>query len=835
MQGDIWLTEKPFSIDRIVAGAVFGIIQRIFAAQKDLTPPAFIVKDLTVEEIRCFLVYWKAYATESALTSVNVVVAGDMGSGFVARYQADPDKSVYHYLNTSQRGLVYLSAKSDTVHQIPDSATVIRDNMLLDGSFNGFGSAVDDILRLVAEAVGFEERTVPGRIAGHVKTVLAATDTRYIPVRVFIRFCYTTLVEVYERGISCSPLDMDGIIGRNLIELGYFQDAFWMAGEDIASVRDRLSANLAFVDLTDANGQSRDRTALSNQCRDMWFKDEQGVAYPDHEQNRWRMLTERYCQDQSLEMRRKVPFFIFEQLFMRGKSRYPVMHKSPAAASDDSSLSTEVEQASLIPDEGNGTPADSVSWPGSDLLSTVSDTSEEAQIPAEIDQEEAPKQPLSPLAPAHPPDGNLLPVDSDDAVIENEPEVVETVESDSADVQEVINTLSEMADAMEADAQSEPPVPGPKVPPSIPSLEQLDDLGNVPKNADGVLSFEELASRYQLILDTYKEFGIAVLATEKIEESFVEGPASVLYRVRPGAGVDYRRIRDKADALKLALALEEDQNIRFSIDRGFVTIDVPKSDVDRFFVSALELWSKWTFTDNILSVPIGLDSLGNVVTINFSSSNSPHLLIAGTTGSGKSEALNTILGGLVNYYSPDRLRLLLVDPKGTELGHFGESPFLEGEIGWDETDAIHLLDHAFTEMQGRYRTFRDAGKRSLQEYNGAVATNERLPWWLIVLDEYADLTSNSDDKKKIEQLLKRLAQKARAAGIHVIIATQKPSGDVISTNLRSNLPAQLALRVKSNTESRVIMDDNGAEALNGKGDAFLKCEGRITRIQCAKT
>ncbi|MBT5872538.1 MAG: DNA translocase FtsK [Candidatus Latescibacteria bacterium] len=751
-----------------------------------------------------------------------------MGSGFVARYQADPEKSVYHYLNTSQRGLVYLSANSDTVHQVPDNATVLRDSMLLDGSFNGFGSAVDDILRLVAEAVGFEERTVPGRIAGHIKTVLAATETRYIPVRVFIRFCYTTLVEVYERGVSCSPLDMDGIIGRNLIELGYFQDAFWMADEDLGSVRERLSANLSFVDLTDVNGQARDRTALSNQCRDMWFKDEQGVAYPDHEQNRWRMLTERYCQDQNLEMRRKVPYFIFEQLFTSGKPRYSVIDKSPATASEDSSLSSEVEPTSLVPEEGIGAPVESVSWPGSDLP-------EEAQTPPEIDQEEAQEQPMPQESPVHALGADPVPEEPDDAIIENAPEVTETVESDSGDVQEAINTLSEMADAMEEAAQTESPTPGPKVPASIPSLDQLNDMGNVPRNADGVLSFEELSTRYQLILDTYKEFGIAVLATEKIEESFVEGPASVLYRVRPGAGVDYRRIRDKADALKLALALEEDQNIRFSIDRGFVTIDVPKSDIDRFFVSALELWSKWTFTDNILSVPIGLDSLGNVVTINFSSSNSPHLLIAGTTGSGKSEALNTILGGLVNYYSPDRLRLLLVDPKGTELGHFGESPFLEGEIGWDETDAIHLLDHAFTEMQGRYRTFRDAGKRSLQEYNGAVATNERLPWWLIVLDEYADLTSNSDDKKKIEQLLKRLAQKARAAGIHVIIATQKPSGDVISTNLRSNLPAQLALRVKSNTESRVIMDDNGAEALNGKGDAFLKCEGRVTRIQCAKT
>ena len=133
-----------------------------------------------------------------------------------------------------------------------------------------------------------------------------------------------------------------------------------------------------------------------------------------------------------------------------------------------------------------------------------------------------------------------------------------------------------------------------------------------------------------------------------------------------------------------------------------------------------------------------------------------------------------------------------------------------------------------------YQVFRELGKRSLPEYNEVVPAENRIPWWVLVLDEYADLTSDLDAKKEIEANLKRLAQKARAAGIHVIIATQKPSAEVISTNLRSNLPAQLALKVKSATESRVIMDEAGAESLNGKGDAFLKAAGHLTRIQCAK-
>ena len=177
---------------------------------------------------------------------------------------------------------------------------------------------------------------------------------------------------------------------------------------------------------------------------------------------------------------------------------------------------------------------------------------------------------------------------------------------------------------------------------------------------------------------------------------------------------------------------------------------------------------------------------------------------------------------------------LLVDPKGTELQHLSDSDHLEGDIGWDDEDTVRLLDQAVTEMDRRYKLFKNAKKRSLPEFNSSVGIEANIPWWLIVLDEYADLTSEKEAKREIEDRLKRLAQKARASGIHLIIATQKPAADVVSTNLRSNLPAQLALRVRSQIESRVIMDEGGAEALNGMGDAFLKSEGRLTRVQCAK-
>jgi len=351
----------------------------------------------------------------------------------------------------------------------------------------------------------------------------------------------------------------------------------------------------------------------------------------------------------------------------------------------------------------------------------------------------------------------------------------------------------------------------------------------------GKLSEQDLIKRYQMVLDKFGEFGVSVQQPDDPSMRFIEGPASILYRIKPGKAVDPRRLSEKADVLKLALTLDQEQNIRFGNHQGYVTIDVPKSQADRYYVDAADMWKKWHRPDNELAAPLGEDGYGQIVDLNFSSSNSPHLLIGGTTGSGKSEALNTILDGLIRYYGPDEVRLLLVDPKGTELSQYEESSHLEGAIGWDDSDALALLENAVAEMQRRYEKLKEQKTRSLPEYNAKVDADHRIPWWVVVLDEYADLTSEKEMKKQIEAYLKRLAQKARAAGIHVIIATQKPSAEVISTNLRSNLPAQLALRVKSATESRVIIDETGAETLNGKGDALIKAEGKVVRVQCAKT
>lgn len=364
----------------------------------------------------------------------------------------------------------------------------------------------------------------------------------------------------------------------------------------------------------------------------------------------------------------------------------------------------------------------------------------------------------------------------------------------------------------------------------LPKVAEPESVFRMPSH----LGQEELDRRYQVILDTFGQYGISVNRAAPGVPHAIEGPASILFRVKPGKGVSPNKLSAQHDALKLALELDASQDIRFDIDKGYVNIDVPKLDEDRYFVSASDLWARWNRPESGLRVPIGEDRFGNVVDVNFTSSNSPHLLIGGTTGSGKSEALNTILAGITSHYSPSEVRLQLIDPKGTELEHLAEAEHVDGEIGWDEEDAKAILARAVEEMQERYSKFRAAKVRTLEDYNAQAQPEALISWWVIVLDEYADLTSEPEAKKTIEGHLKRLAQKARAAGIHVIIATQKPDATVISTNLRSNLPAQLALRVKSATESRVIMDDSGAESLTGKGDAFFKESGVLKRVQCAK-
>jgi hypothetical protein len=344
------------------------------------------------------------------------------------------------------------------------------------------------------------------------------------------------------------------------------------------------------------------------------------------------------------------------------------------------------------------------------------------------------------------------------------------------------------------------------------------------------LAEEELRDRYNKVLDVFARHKVDVIAPES--EMWKEGPGFYIFRFIPSPGVTVDKLINRRDEIFLALALPSGFSILTRKDRGAVLFEIPKIDEEKFGIDAKNLWRQCPVDPQRLIAPLGADIEGHPVTIDLSSADSPHLLVAGTTGSGKSVALDTILKGLVRY-DKSALRLRLVDPKGTELVDFEDDPHLDGVIGMDAADAIEILEETVEEMATRYKDMKAIRARKLVEYNSNVDKADQKPWIVIVLDEYADLTSDPDEKKQIESLLKRLTQKARAAGIHVIAATQRPSADVISTTIRSNFPAQLALRVKSATDSRIILDETGAEALAGQGDAFLHTAKGTVRLQVA--
>ncbi|MEV4207812.1 FtsK/SpoIIIE domain-containing protein [Nocardia salmonicida] len=355
------------------------------------------------------------------------------------------------------------------------------------------------------------------------------------------------------------------------------------------------------------------------------------------------------------------------------------------------------------------------------------------------------------------------------------------------------------------------------------------DLGLMRARRGG-LSEEELRLRYNTVFDVFTLHKVAVMAPEV--DKWQEGPGFYVFRFIPSPGIAVDKLTNRRDEIFLALALPSGYSIRTRSDRGAVLFEIPKVDSEKYPVDAKALWQQCPPDPKNLIAPLGADIEGNAVIIDLSSADSPHLLVAGTTGSGKSVALDTILRGLVRY-DTNTLRLRLVDPKGTELVDFEDTPHLDGMIGMDAADAIEILRETVEEMTARYKDMKAIRTRKLVEYNEKVDEADRKPWIVIVLDEYADLTSDPEDKKEIEALLKRLTQKARAAGIHVIAATQRPSADVISTTIRSNFPAQLALRVKTATDSRIIMDEPGAEALAGQGDAFLHTANGAIRVQVA--
>lgn len=324
----------------------------------------------------------------------------------------------------------------------------------------------------------------------------------------------------------------------------------------------------------------------------------------------------------------------------------------------------------------------------------------------------------------------------------------------------------------------------------------------------------------KILEETFASFGIKA-AVERAEI----GPSVTKYEVKPAVGVRVNRISNLADDLALALAAK-DVRIEAPIPgKSLVGIEVPNSEVAT--VTFRELWEQSkTDANKLLEIPLGKAVNGSVRS--FDLAKMPHLLVAGSTGSGKSVAVNGIIASILMKARPDEVKFMMVDPKMVELSVYNDIPHLLIPVVTNPRKASRALQKVVDEMENRYELFSKVGARNIAGYNAKVAEYNAqseykqvpLPLIVVIVDELADLMMVAS--KEVEDAIIRLGQKARAAGIHMILATQRPSVDVISGLIKANVPSRIAFAVSSGTDSRTILDENGAEKLLGRGDMLFK-------------
>ncbi|MGT2924710.1 DNA translocase FtsK [Streptococcus caviae] len=324
----------------------------------------------------------------------------------------------------------------------------------------------------------------------------------------------------------------------------------------------------------------------------------------------------------------------------------------------------------------------------------------------------------------------------------------------------------------------------------------------------------------KILEETFASFGIKA----SVERAEI-GPSVTKYEVKPAVGVRVNRISNLADDLALALAAQ-DVRIEAPIPgKSLVGIEVPNSEVAT--VTFRELWEQAkTSPDKLLEVPLGKAVNGSVRS--FDLARMPHILVAGSTGSGKSVAVNGIIASILMKARPDQVKFMMIDPKMVELSVYNDIPHLLIPVVTNPRKASKALQKVVDEMENRYELFSHFGVRNIAGYNAKVEEFNRrsetkhipLPLLVVIVDELADLMMVAS--KEVEDAIIRLGQKARAAGIHMILATQRPSVDVISGLIKANVPSRIAFAVSSGTDSRTILDENGAEKLLGRGDMLFK-------------
>ncbi|MDB0324933.1 DNA translocase FtsK, partial [Acinetobacter baumannii] len=377
--------------------------------------------------------------------------------------------------------------------------------------------------------------------------------------------------------------------------------------------------------------------------------------------------------------------------------------------------------------------------------------------------------------------------------------------------------------------------------PTLPGFELLD---KVDPNKKVNFTEEQLSRLSELLEIKLQEFNVKAQVVEA-----QPGPVVTRFELDLAPGVKASKVTNISRDLARSMSMASVRVVEVIPGKPYIGIEVPNSA--REMVRLIELLETPAYRDPsaLISMAMGKDISGNPVLTDLAKA--PHMLVAGTTGSGKSVAVNSMILSMLLKYTPDQLRLILIDPKQLELANYNDIPHLLTPVVTDMKDAVSALNWCVNEMERRYKLMSFLKIRKLSDYNRKVeealangedlidptwkpsdsATQERaprltpLPSIVIVADEFADMIMQVG--KKAEEMITRLAQKSRAAGIHLLLATQRPSVDVITGLIKANIPTRVALRVNSKIDSRTILDAGGAEDLLGHGDMLFLGPGKI--------
>jgi len=370
----------------------------------------------------------------------------------------------------------------------------------------------------------------------------------------------------------------------------------------------------------------------------------------------------------------------------------------------------------------------------------------------------------------------------------------------------------------------------------FPTLELLKDYGN----ASITIDEDELEANKNKIIDTLRNYKIEIA---KIKANI--GPTVTLYEIVPEAGIRISKIKNLEDDIALSLSALGIRIIAPIPGKGTIGIEVPNQKPS--IVSMRSVIASQRFQKAEMELPIAIGKTISNETFVVDLAKMPHMLMAGATGQGKSVGLNAVLTSLLYKKHPAEVKFVLVDPKKVELNiynkierhYLAKLPDAEDAIITDNTKVINTLNSLCIEMDNRYELLKNAMCRNIKEYNAKFKTRKLnpddghafLPYIVLVVDEFADLIMTAG--KEVETPIARLAQLARAIGIHLIIATQRPSVNVITGIIKANFPARIAFRVTSKIDSRTILDSGGADQLIGRGDMLYTQGNDLTRIQCA--